>query len=280
MNKLTLAFLASIIFATGVMSAEYRKFINQEGATIVARVLNYEVKSERVELQLKNNKKAWVELSTLSEGDQAYIKKLYSEENVSKVKETVTNISEEEVEALAKLYIKALEEHDFELWRSLILPLHGKHVQPRFEEITMKVKRVDGLNVQIKIRSEAYSRTTGWLQVTPMGQIKYTPLQFRHPCVRLIDACGSLYAVAKEGVDGTYRDPVAIRVLAYESLKQSNIPTYGYNPTASESERRSRAMKIEAWMKTHMTTWDDSEPKLAMPEKEFEELFDEVSEKH
>lgn len=51
----------------------YREFKNQTGKTIQAHIIRYDSKVERVQLELKNRKKAWIQLSDLSEADQAYI---------------------------------------------------------------------------------------------------------------------------------------------------------------------------------------------------------------
>ena len=57
-----------------VVATEYRPFTNHTGKTIVAKVIAVDTDSGKVQLELKNRKKAWVEISTLSSEDQAYVK--------------------------------------------------------------------------------------------------------------------------------------------------------------------------------------------------------------
>ena len=79
MNKLIPFFLFLVCIVAITWSAEYQKFTNQEGKTIVARIVQYDAEGGRVQLQLKSRKKAWIELSSLSEEDQTYIRQTQEE---------------------------------------------------------------------------------------------------------------------------------------------------------------------------------------------------------
>ena len=65
-------------------SAEYREFRNLAGKAIHACIVQYDAEGGRVQLELKNRKKAWIEISTLSAGDQEYIKQWQQEKTTGK----------------------------------------------------------------------------------------------------------------------------------------------------------------------------------------------------
>lgn len=106
------AFSAIMIFIWVLMveSAEYRHFKNQKGQTIVAQVVKYDAKGGRVQLELKNHKKAWVDLSSLSEVDQAYIRNLdLSPTETPESKAKSKPLSKPELMAIGEKYISAVE---------------------------------------------------------------------------------------------------------------------------------------------------------------------------
>ena len=65
MNKQILILITAIFLVGTVNAAEYWEFTNQDDKTIVARILEYDANAGKVQLELKNRKKAWVDLSTL-----------------------------------------------------------------------------------------------------------------------------------------------------------------------------------------------------------------------
>lgn len=79
MKKLLCLFIALCGLSAIAESGEYRNFTNHSGKTIYARLVQYDTESEKVQLELKTKKKAWIQLVDLSQADQAYIQQYISE---------------------------------------------------------------------------------------------------------------------------------------------------------------------------------------------------------
>lgn len=115
MKIIILSVSITLIVASLADSAEYRSFTNLEGTVIVARVVDYDEQGGRVQLELKNRKKAWIKLSTLSEADQDYIHqvKLQATETAgSAVSEAVSKkepLSKKELTALGEQYVSLVD---------------------------------------------------------------------------------------------------------------------------------------------------------------------------
>lgn len=67
--------LTCILCSTVIAKAEeFRTFTNQEGLSIIARILSYNPNSEKIQLERKGGAKAWVSPGIFSNEDQKFIK--------------------------------------------------------------------------------------------------------------------------------------------------------------------------------------------------------------
>ncbi|RKX35360.1 MAG: hypothetical protein DRP64_19385, partial [Verrucomicrobia bacterium] len=180
-------------WAGSSFSAEYRAFKNQVGKTIHARILQYDFEGERVQLELKNRKKAWVELSTLSVTDQEYIKQWQRGEITAEATKNHTaaesatdeaekNLTQQEVRDIGKQYVRAVQKKDYDLWCSLFVDLYegdGRLSEKEFRRIaerwdSISVADTDDYNIEINIIAQNGGEGSGgWLQLQPDGRIKY-----------------------------------------------------------------------------------------------------------
>ena len=85
-GKRFVCFVLFMVFVEsgGSWPAEYREFRNLEGKAIRACIVQYDAEGVRVQLELKNRKKAWIEISTLSAGDQEFIEQWHQEKTTGK----------------------------------------------------------------------------------------------------------------------------------------------------------------------------------------------------
>lgn len=255
-------------------SAEYRSFKNQEGKAIHARIIQYDAEGGRVELELTNRKKAWVELSTLSAEDQAFIKQ-WQQDKVAEASKAKT-LSEEEVRAIAEQYIKAWEDRDYQLWEALVIgPMQGRlptesHWKQRYKEkVLLEIEEIEGLNVQLNIEIKGSKRREGWLQLLSDGRIKYTPLSFPHPLEISFKYGFVLY------LDSFGKVNMEIKQRALQDLRNNKIPLFGYELDASLHKRQRSAKKILLWMIEEGETWDATDPKVPLPKKQLKDLIKE-----
>lgn len=277
--KYVVLFVVFALSGSAQSAEKYHEFKNRSGKTIFARIIQYDADTSKVELELKTRKKAWVELSTLSDVDRAYIKQWHQEKPTkgSLAAETRKTLSEEEVRAIAKLYIKAWEDRDYQLWLKLVGPLHKRALSESSfnscnQKLSLKLGQVEGLNVQIDVKGIGRS-SEGWLQLLPSGEIKYTPLQFSHPLIRSFECVSYLYLHSDE-VAAVWR-----RRSYCNTLSENNIPLFGYEPDASKNDRKRCADKIRNWLIEEGAMWDATDPKIPIPEKQFKELLKEYKNK-
>jgi len=267
-------FICGVVFlmfawAGSSWSAEYREFRNQAGKAIRARIVQYDTEGGRVQLELKNRKKAWIEISTLSTGDREFIEQWHQEKTTEKT------ISEEEVLAIAEQYLKMIgsgkKSPGFKSWKKLFGDLYGDD-ENRFDEgyylrstlnrgSGKEILEVDGLNVKLRI-----GRETGWLQLLPDGKIKYDPCSFIHPLVEI-----SQYV---EVLANPAESPVYDKK-PYVARKRLGTACFDFDST-SELDRMALAKKICDWLVATGGEWDSSEPKLKLPADQFEEIVGRV----
>lgn len=79
MKKLLCLAIALCGLSAIAEKGEYRNFTNLSGQSVYARITQYDDEGARVQLELKNLKKAWVQLADLSQADQVYIQQFHQE---------------------------------------------------------------------------------------------------------------------------------------------------------------------------------------------------------
>ena len=270
-TKLTAGLVITLILAGSTSASEYRMFTNQDGKTITARVIEYDADGGKVQLELKNRKKAWIEMATLAEADRDYIIQLNADDPEKSPNNTDAGktLSEDDVRAVAERYIKAWKERDYQLWTRLVGPRDTRlPSESRFKEnrpgLSLAIDRIEGLNVKFVLESDNIDRREGWLQLLPNGQIKYTPIYYPHP---LLDAFHRATLLSQGNLD--------LRSNAVSRFKQLGIPLFDYRADASEYRRRRGLNKIYEWLYEEGKTWDATEPEVFIPEEQFLELIEE-----
>jgi hypothetical protein len=266
MKKLILSVLIASVMVAMAKSGEYRNFTSQDGRTIVAKIIGYDVDADKVQLELENRKKAWVQLSDLSEVDQVYIQNTGKPAITRADKPNDEHLSRKKVEAVAEKYAEAWEEHDFDAWKSLLDQMHAgsenlkENVFNRYDVSSVSVGTTDEHNVHLKMKFKGGHVLPGWLQITPEGQIKYTPLLFKHP---IYNAFSSLRYL--------HNDNPSWSRTGVKNLSEAGIPLFDYKVDAPKHVREKSIDEIIDWLIENGSDWDASEPKLYCPEKQFKE---------
>ena len=153
-------------------------------------------------------------------------------------------MSEKEVRALAEQYIEAIEDEDFEAWKALLTPMHPGDeslAETGFNMSTrningMSIRDIQGRNVNIQLRYKSGGQSDGWLQITPSGHIKYTPLKFRHPIASL------------QSISFLLRTREDLRRTGQSMLQTAGIPLFGYKVTGKKNDWEDAVEKIMEWL--------------------------------
>ena len=286
-----------ISFAMAAKADEFRTFTNLEGKTIEARILQYDTKGERVQLELQNQKKAWIEIGSLSEEDQIYIKDSYEKSTSDTDNDIaagkITALSNKEMRDIGEAYIEAILNKDYAAWSSLMLNTEGVNKEHfmnfyapkdwRYDKHyrdygaswlieRMKIRKIRHNYIILKINTEAEDREEEWniaLQLLPDGKIKYDNLFLRHPaiiakvCVVHLYHCHGRERLEQMRMPDAWRNthlnPYA------DMLKQSGVPLFGYNKDASWDEAIESLDHIKNWLINHFEEWDSGEPELFLP---------------
>lgn len=266
-------------------SAEYRAFKNQVGKTIHARILQYDAESGRVQLELKNRKKAWIEISTLADEDQEYIKQ-WNQKKCSEVPkaaepvidETEKNLTRQEVRDIGKQYVRAVQKKDYDLWCSLFADLYEgdeRLSEKKFSRLTEKWNSisfvgVDDYNIEMSIIAYNGGEGCRWLQLLPDGRIKYDFLMFLHPFEEVEDYLPILGSSADNGTRESHYNDIKRR------LEEMDIPFFGYDVNAPKRERDKSIGQIAEWLLEKEEDWDVSEPKLTLPKDRYKVLMQRI----
>ena len=302
MTKSAAGIIFTLFFAVCVNAAEYREFMNQNGKAIVARVIDYDAEGGRVYLQLKNHRKAWVELSSLSEADQEYIRNMDSVTGkpAGQTDEIPTGtqpkeLTRQQLEEIAELYVKAIMDEDYTVWSSLMADetrvdekefreyykirdsnLHYVyHITDHRFIKRIKIQRVRNdsiiLSVYIEVPSGAVTETAALL-LLPDGKIKYDDFIVRHP-LRIADRSNNyLKLQSKERIDRDNPDRMYRRYVPFQNaLIGSGVPLFGFEgflePDARKLEQIRSLDKICEWMSKNWHKWDSSDPKVFLPKE-------------
>lgn len=185
-------------------------------------------------------------------------------------------MSSDEIRSLAKQYIKAFEDEDYETWKALLSPMHPgaallkadsfKRRTSQFKEF--RILGIDGYHVKLKIKYESGLQTEGWLLLHSSGHIKYTPSAFRHP---VAVACLQLSFLLDENA--------SMRNRATGLLKRCKIPLYEYDADAPSSNWTRNAKKILKWLEDNGTSLDPSEPRVFLPQEAMDNLIEQSEQK-
>ncbi|MDF7801854.1 hypothetical protein P4C99_20415 [Pontiellaceae bacterium B1224] len=295
MKKVIFSVIVAIVLTRTALSNEYREFTNQDGKSIHARIVQYDAEGERVQLELQNRKKAWIQLSVLSEADRVYIQKYIQEktslasENAKDKPEPVKELSKKELEAIGEQYIQAWESGSYEKVKAFFL--HPQHLtQSRFNECKERIDDIDIDKVGdgyiiLDIDSNTYwphltdlpisDADERWVLFTPDGQIKYDSILLKHPIEIALKSMLVLYGRGEKykwAAVGSNSNVLSEKT--YTSLKNMGIPMFGLDLSGSPDEIDESLLKMTEWLLGEGDTWDSTEPNVFFPEellKEYKE---------
>jgi hypothetical protein len=190
-------------------------------------------------------------------------------------------LSKSDISKLANQYIRTVEKRDFAAWRELLAPLHQRAEELNEEFFldqtqgikSLSIGKIDGLNVELKIKTFSGILSSGILQLEPAGRIKYTPFCFRHP---LYTVCAELQPLLddRQTLMGSTTSPNSRQDTVYV-LECLRIPMFDYDPLATDTEdRRADARKILEWLEENGAQYDATGPKVPIPPSEFDRLMD------
>ncbi len=284
MGKQMIAIVLAFFTVAMVESAGYRNFTNQQGKMIIAKVVEYNADTGRVRLELKNRKKAWVELISLSEADQAYILNLNTAPtSIAKAekegKPTVTPLSEDDVEGIAERFIDAILDQNYEAWKKLYFE-EDKISQILFERAvksggtgmispaskikSIRIKEVEGNNVHLQLKTSSGYKEDGWLQLLPDGKIKYAPVVYPHPIPEAFKHAHRTKMVSPDNSQFATSRKRSVR-----RLEEIGIPLFGFDVGSPINDQLKALDKIFEWLEENGDEWDNLAPKLSCPEKQF-----------
>jgi len=177
---------------------------------------------------------------------------------------------EQDVEAIAKAYIRSFEDKDFNDWVQLLSPMN-----PNASELTekrfnypahnikrMKIEEIDGLDVRISMRYQNNHEVDGWLQIHSSGHIKYGTCVIRHPVQGAIQSLRLLLAE-----DDSWHNT------GIHALKKAQIPLCGYEDDESKKKQVDAVDRILDWLVENGADHDPTEPKVAMPSSQFKKCI-------
>lgn len=278
MKKTMFSLLVCFVLSGTVLAGTYREFINQDGKSIHARILEYDAGGDRVLLELKNRKKAWVHLSDLSESDQVYIQQ-YTQTKANLASENakpepVKKRSKKELEAIGEQYIQAWESGDIELLRAFFL--HPERITQRsfndYNEIIDELDvdevgagyillDVDRKNDKVWLHYTDHGMKNGderWLLFTPDGKVKYDSILLKHPILIAMKSVRIL-------LTATYSEELQNRI--YASLEQTGVPLFGLDPSKNPRRNAGALLELLNWIQEEGHQWDASEPKVFFPKE-------------
>ncbi len=282
MKKIFLGLVVALALVGMAEPSEYRNFKNQEGKDIYARVVQYDAKGERVQLELKNHKKAWVELSALSESDQTYVRNMNtspekSDGQKNEPKPTNKPFSKKQVKEIAEKYIEAVMNKDYEAWAGLMADTkdfdeqrfnarYALHPNPRFywgkslfhlKKIHYRSSENNSAKLTLKREHSSYEPEC-WLILQPDGKIKYDSLFIPHPVLVVRTCLGYFWSPDRK------RNTQDERVYS-DTLIETGVPLFDYTPESSRLQQAQSVRKIFDWLEKNGDEWDISEPKVFYP---------------
>lgn len=202
--------------------------------------------------------------------------------------------SKEEIKKIVRQYEKVCVNADYKLWCDIyyqqdsiseaeflnkfsptnrydrefsytILPSKYSYYCPK----KISIKRIDGGNVELRIVWE-WKKEDDWLQILPNGKIKYDPFINRHPILIAIKNCIPFYEC---NCEWHHKGPCRNDDKYFSLLESTGIPLFGLSLSGTKSEKREACKKIKKWIKKNGGTWDNSDPKISCPPKQFKEYI-------
>lgn len=297
MKKIIFCVVVALALTRAAFPGEYREFTNQAGKSIDARIVQYDAKGERVQLELKNHERAWVQLSDLSEADQNYIRSLNNDaakaasleekanlasEKAKDKPEPVIELSKKDLRAIGEQYIQAWNSGDIEKVKVLFLQPENvtqtelDRAKKMFQELNIDSVG-DGYVVVLnrKLSDEHWMRWRDvpeeawnqWLLLTADGKIKYDTSLYKHPIAIALRSMPVLYSRGDkyEKLRNAYYLSNKNSERAYEKIKDLGIPMFGLDLSRARYQIDKSLGKMTEWLMEEGDKWDSTEPKVFFP---------------
>lgn len=173
-----------------------------------------------------------------------------------------------DVKALAKQYIEAIEDEDFEAWKALMAPMHPGHASFTESSFKMSIKHINSihildieeLNVHMRVRNKRGNPSEGWLQIHSSGHIKYTPVKFKHPIELALNNVSLLLHKKDEW-----------RRTGVRYLREAKVPLLNYKVEGNQNDWNKSVKQIMEWIEKNGGTHDPTNPKVFFPEEALKE---------
>ncbi|MBN2683644.1 MAG: hypothetical protein JXR40_00055 [Pontiellaceae bacterium] len=157
----------------------------------------------------------------------------------------------------AKKYCQALNAANYESFKVL-------YSEKRQNDLTEEMfNAMDPLECRLESFSMPYAfihykprvgdEQSTTLYLYPSGKIKYDPIFFRHPALKL-----RAFAEQLEHEDLTFRQA------AFNHLTAWNVPTFGYDPELDPFIQIDRVEQLREWVDENEATFDVGDPKIPL----------------
>lgn len=288
MKKTIFSLIIAFVLMETAFPNEFRQFTNQAGKSILARIIQYDAEGARVQLELRNHKKAWIQLSDLSETDLAYLREYIMEQAREASSE---KLSKKELRTIGEEYIAAWEAGDFEAVRAFFLQPENitQSTFNEYNKIIMKFNITKAGDDYIRLearrrKGEMWRHFTDiqpdfderWLLFSADGKIKYDSILSKHP---IHIAQNSVYALlstisltgdnfsekTQSELASLGYNPAKTERLIYSYLEQTGIPLFGLDLSESKKKIRNSLFRIMHWLQNKGDRWDSSEPNVFFP---------------
>ena len=288
-----LILICILSFTVIAKADEFRTFTNLEGKTINARILQYDSNGERVQLKLKNHKKAWIKIDSLSPEDQAYIKSVIgknpvesdTEKKIATEEKETTTLSTQDVRDIGKRYVEAWESGNLDELKKLYLypdkitqSTFKRYRSYVFDEIEFdKIKYGHILlEVSFKKRPGGFdpdgSSHIRRLLLTPEGKIKYDDIFIKHPIAIAMISTSNIQGLSfiihkQSGIQESkvYPTLIAKNKTNFNNLEKTGIPLFGLDLNNPYKDIEISLSKIESWIKKEGREFDNSDPQIFFP---------------
>ncbi|MBN2686380.1 MAG: hypothetical protein JXR40_13950 [Pontiellaceae bacterium] len=279
-----------------------RTFTDKTGRTVKAKIVKVDKPSKKVTVELENKKTATVEIDIFSEDDQNYIQSWVPSpldkkepQKGNEKKPADSPLSKEQIEIVVQKYEKLCIDgmHDrlpgdellelMNMWTGNTKELFmyfklyddGEEIfiadSVKGNFLNYKQIRIDKFvdnGALLEIKSTEGEKEIGYILITNDGRIKYDSAMRPHPIETAYDTFDRIiYHVQREndGIGSTAFNNDSY-TFVYKELVPTKIPLFGLSLDQKSHERQKSIDEIKEWLIKNGAKWDNSEPKLFLPE--------------
>ena len=187
-------------------------------------------------------------------------------------------IERTELKSIVETYEEAFENRSYGKLRGIFHSLDNcdKNALFSYDVRSVKINDIDGNNISVTIRYKylgggSSHETSGWIQLTNEGKIKYDPLLVKHPIPTAFFAVRMLI-IETESVllkTGRYADQPLIPYRT--QLLNTGVPEFDIGGLQLK-QRLEKYKDILRWLIENGDTWDATDPKVPCSERQFKDL--------